>query len=472
MNGARHQPTDDLRRALDALTVQAVWRHAGLPDCPREGNHLVKSPFREDRKKSFSICYRGHGWKDHATGESGGVWQFAQRALAKEGKELADALIDLSGVPRTPRRRTEDGGQRAEAGAEEFKARRRMRPKPYAAREVKARMETEHARALASRVEVRDVPVWSETVQARWPGEGRTSAHLAREIEALAAARGWPVAWIEELLAMDLIAWPLLPWCDTRRGREDERGVAFPVELPVFRVDGREELRRVGYHQRFVIRGEKSWVYCPYLKPKEDCRSAYQRAMREEALARGMREDGPALVPGLPFVLAGGYPVTDLIITEGQWDALSFAGACGWLENDAWPLGWWVMGARGNNGADTLLAYWGPWLRRWKPRVRLLADNDVASLAWDHARMAGEGKPGEFVPWCGAWEPGVMPSFKEKLQALGCAVAVRRVSRDVLMADGKPAKDFNDYWKARRPSAGAMARWLASAKFDTPTKSL
>lgn len=455
------QKSDDLDRAIDALTVQAVWAASpGLPPVPRAGNVLVKSPFREDRNKSFSICFKGRGWKDQATGDKGGIWEFAKRATGKDGKELADWLIELSGIPRTPVRRTTDGG--GQTTEEPFKPLRRMKPKPFQSPAVKAMLAEQQAKALVSRVEVRDVPAWSGSVEARW----RTGAGVDRERD-LALSRGWPAAWVEALAPLDLIAWPLLPWYDSIRERASELGVAFRVDLPVFVASNRSgmsheplivrtELRPVGYHQRFEIRGEKSWVYVPYLKPPEDCRSAFQRQLRAEALAAGAADDGGALVPGLPFVLPGGAECTTLVITEGQWDAITFAGACGWFDSDtAWPEGHWVMGARGSNGADTLLAYWGPWLKRWRPRVLVLADNDDAGLWWDHAHMAGEREP-----WTGAWEPGVMPSFKEKLLAIGCPqVEVRRVNA----AHGK---DFNDYWKAKRPTPAAMAKWLGGV-FDT-----
>lgn len=430
----------DLNRAIAALTVQEVWRRAGLADCPREGNHLVKSPFREDRKKSFSICFKGAGWRDHADGSRGGVWAFAKLATGKDGQELADWLIEASGITRTPPpRRTEDGGQTTEA----FKPSRRMKPKPYPSPAVKAQLAAEHARALESRVVVRDVSAWSAAVEARWLG----ATDFEWAAQDVAESRGWPVAWAIIMHDEGKLAWPLLPWHDSPRECA-ARGCAFLVEQPVFGNSSLStlsfQLRPVGYHQRFINgAGDKSWLYVPYLPqvPKSD----FQRAL----VASG-GEDFRG-TPGLPFVLPGGAECSALIITEGQWDAITFAGACGWLDSDtAWPEGWWVMGSRGSNGADTLLAYWGPWLRRWKPRVLLMTDNDAAGLWWDHAHMAGDR-----APWLSAWEPGVVPSFKEKLEALGCAVVVKRVAASI-------GKDFNDYYKAKKPTPAAMAKWLAA----------
>lgn len=449
--------TDDLPRALAALTVQDVWRAVGFPDCPREGNHLVKSPFREDRKASFSICFKGAGWRDHATAEKGNVYAFAKRATGKDGKELVDFLIDLSGITRTPIERRTLNAERSTSNDEQFKPSRRAKPKPYPSPAVKARLAQEHALALESKVQRRDVPEWSASVMARWR---QGSADTWDRVAALSSDRGWSESWTLQVHELDLLAYPLLPWCDTRRGREDELGVAFKVEAPFLNEFGDlVALRQIGYHQRFVIRGDKSWVYVPYAPAEAKCRSDFQWTLRLEAKDRGLDEGSEALVPGLPFVLSGGGQCSHLIITEGQWDAITFAGACGWLDSDtAWPEGWWVMGSRGSNGADTLLAYWGPWLRRWRPQVLLLADNDAASIGWDNARMAGEK-----APWHGPWEPGVVPSFKEKLEHLGCTVAVRRVAASI-------GKDFNDYYKAKRPTPAAMAKWL-SGVFDTPAKS-
>lgn len=444
--------TDDLNRALAALTVQDVWRAVGFPDCPREGNHLVKSPFREDRKASFSICFKGAGWRDHATAEKGNVYAFAKRATGKDGKELVDWIIDLSGIQRTPVSRRDAETQSTET---EFKPSRRAKPKPYPSPAVKARLAQEHALALESRVVVRDIPAWSPAVADRWRGGWEENRKCPDMVYEGAVSRGWPTGWFGEMMHQDMVSFPLLPWCDTERGRAEERGVAFAVQMPVYFASNRSgmseqsfiartELRSVGYHQRFMIRGEKSWVYVPYLPQEDRCRSEFQRQLRAEC------GEGFEGIPGLPFVLPGGAECSHLIIAEGQWDAITFAGACGWLDSDtAWPEGWWVMGSRGSNGADTLLAYWGPWLRRWRPQVLLLADNDAASIGWDNARMAGEK-----APWHGPWEPGVAPSFKEKLEHLGATVAVRRVAASI-------GKDFNDYYKAKRPTPAAMAKWLA-----------
>jgi hypothetical protein len=426
---------DDLSRACSALTVQEVWRRAGLPDPPREGNRLVRSPFREDKSASFSIFAQGRGWRDHASGERGGVWDFAARALGKSGKDLADWLIEAAGIVRS------SAGMRP--------ARVRAKPKDYPTPRAAALLVEQRAKALAPKVARRDLAPWPAMVSERWDAGHGSAADAA----ALAHERGWPGEWVAALVDLGLLAWPLLPWCDTRRGRADEAGPAFLVEAPGH-DPRRLVLAPVGYHQRFEIRGERSWVYVPYLPAEERCRSEYQRAMRMWALEGGASEAGSALVPGLPFVLSGGADCVALVITEGQWDAVSFAGACGWLASESsWPLGWWVMGVRGAQGADTLLAWWSAWIGHHRPAVLVLADNDVASLGWDHDMRAGK-------VWPGAWEPGVTPSFATRLRAAGAReVVVRRVASSI-------GKDFNDYLRARRPTPEAMCHWLGSLGFD------
>lgn len=432
------------------MSVQEVWRRSGLPGAPREGNILVKSPFREDRKKSFSIFARGQRWRDHALGkaERGGVWDFAAKATGKSGKELADWLIEQSGIVRTPVRRvaaSAEGGD--EADEEERGPSRRAKKKTWCSAEARAAWEREWQHAHGPLVGLRVVREWAAGVAVRWAH----GAARAEEMALLARERAWPEAWVAQLVAMGKVAWPLLPWVDTERGRERERAVAWLVEKP---IEG--GLAPVGYHQRFIGReGEKTWVYVPYFVAEDRARSEFQRALRAEALAAGAPE-GESLVPGLPCVLgpvAG--PVRVLVITEGQWDAATLAGACGWLEAGAWPAGVVVMGVRGANGADTLLAYWGAWIARWKPAVLVLADNDRAGRWWDARHQAGEDEP-----WIGDWVPGVVPSFADKLRAAGAErVVVRRVAKEL-------GKDFNDYWRARRPARERLAAWLQRLGFD------
>jgi hypothetical protein len=224
----------------------------------------------------------------------------------------------------------------------------------------------------------------------------------------------------------------------------------------------------VGYHQRFVVDGRKSWLYAPYRPAAEKRSNEFLATIGAEQ--DDLEEHGLAGVPALPFVMGWLTGVRFLVIAEGQWDAVTFAGACGWLAGDAsWPEGVCVMGSRGSTGVDTLLAYWGDWLERERPHVLVLADNDAAGMKWDTPEPLDRDVPGS----------PLKPTFAERLarrpgllenepEWVGRARKVY-VSRVVTAG----CKDFNDYWreriKAGRPiNPGEMAAWLAHLGFCGP----
>lgn len=453
-----YAPDNDLQRALDKLTVQEVWRRAGLPDCPREGNVVVKSPFREDRKgKSFSICFRGRGFKEHASGETGNVWKFAELALGKGGKELADILIEWSGIVRTPRIRDAAVKAAAKAGsgkAEDVVAElppevRRAIKRQEKAREMaeaEERLREDRARLLAPKMAVRELHEWSPIVRARFLEGWREMGRHERQAE-WAEARGWPAGWIEWLRESGLVSMPWLPWCEPGE-KWAKRGKAFRVDAPRWDADGNfAGLRHIGYHQQFWTEEGKAWTYAPYLPESEaKARTEFQRQMCAVELERGGEWGGEARVPGLPFVLPGrvGAPVRLVVLAEGQWDAITFAGACGWLNIDyPWPAGVWVFGLRGSNGVEPLLAWWRLLFLEHRPSVLVLADNDAAGMRWTEPE-----KPKVL----GAVPP---PTFGEKLRACGASrVEVTRVRP-------QHGKDFNDYFRAKTPGPLDMARWLS-----------
>ena len=82
-----------LELAKESLDIPALWDHLGLPGRPGKS---CKSPFREDRKPSFSIFDNGRGFKDHATGEAGGLVEFVQLAAGLDNSEACRYLIELA----------------------------------------------------------------------------------------------------------------------------------------------------------------------------------------------------------------------------------------------------------------------------------------------------------------------------------------------------------------------------------------
>ena len=95
-----------LDAAKESLDVTALWDYFSLPGRPGKS---CKSPFREDRKPSFSIFANGQAFKDHATGEAGGLVEFVQLATGLDNSEACRYLIELANTgsadaPTTQRR--------------------------------------------------------------------------------------------------------------------------------------------------------------------------------------------------------------------------------------------------------------------------------------------------------------------------------------------------------------------------------
>ena len=112
--------------------------------------------------------------------------------------------------------------------------------------------------------------------------------------------------------------------------------------------------RPVGFHIR--------------LKGKPDAKAKWQFLPNEKEHGQG--------IPALPYIIGEFDRARLLIITEGQWDAITFALAAGWLGDGClWPQGVGLVDVRGANGADCFLKHYQ---RCWQERVQclLLADAD------------------------------------------------------------------------------------------------
>lgn len=177
--------------------------------------------------------------------------------------------------------------------------------------------------------------------------------------------------------------------------------------------------------------------------PKGEPRSALEEAIVAYGESIGIEKGGRrSLVPPMPFVLGDIVAPKVIVLLEGQWDAISFYGACGLFEESTSLSGIAVFGIRGAQGTDAFLGHWAHWLDRVKPRAWLIADNDAAGKTWREPPPAESGMP----------RP---PGLAERLTAAGC--------RSTLVSWLKPGswgKDFNDYYRVKKPSAEAMATWL------------
>lgn len=472
---------DEVKRRATIEEVVPAW---GVP-LKRKGANLVGlCPFHEEKSGSFTVR-PGKGFVCFGCGAKGDAVKFV---MQKEGCEFLPAIEKLAekfGVAlqlEEPVRRDPVGlAQGDSAGAEsaaapsgsvlvlpqgidEKTAKRAMARQARYEREraAESRLEMELLNAWRPGVERRKLWPWSAPVRERFDDD--RSLDLSGVRDALTASRGWPGHWVYHLFDEGLIAWPELPW-------STDRSVAFKVQAPKGSGGDVRELIPIGYHQRFEIRGDRSWVFVPYLPAEDKRHTEFQREMVAAEMARRPADQlDVAMCPGLPFVMGSPVSVRFLVITEGQWDAVTFAGACGWLEcESAWPEGAMVMGVRGANGVDTLLAYWGEWLEATKPSILVLADNDAAGRRWDTPAPLDKTVPGS----------PLLPTFAEKLLkrpgetkeepewiSRARKVSVQRVNPAIAVPGGETrAKDFNDYWKAKRPSAASMAKWLRALGF-------
>jgi hypothetical protein len=454
---------DDLARAKDALTIFRLWEAAALPGPVPQHDGMYRSPFREERTPSFSITKGGRVWCDFGgdAAAKGGVWEFAQRCpcwagAANDNAAMAKVLIEVSGIMPT-RPRAAGAGEtaapavdpRLERAAKTIERRERLSQAvdaAYARREA----------ALRPGVEWRFLPAWPVFVAERYD-EGRSVLLSdARRASELAKARGWPEEWVWELLDRELLSCPWERWSDPA-DQHARRQKAFRVDFPVVDQVGSEltvNLQPVGYHQRMYIparggeRERKQWIFVPSF-PKEAARSEFERKIVCCGLERGLKyEPGEGgmratFLPPLPFVLGDLQRPRLLVLLEGQWDAITFFGACGWFHDTTPASGVAVFGIRGVQGMDVFLAYWSRWLRWHKPLAWVIAQNDPASLAWRQAPVV---QPGELQ----------VPSLADRLAHAGC--------RDVKLSWLRPnptwGKDFNDYYRAGRPTLEAMWRWM------------
>ncbi|HNX52324.1 MAG TPA: hypothetical protein PKI68_01120 [Pontiellaceae bacterium] len=410
---------EQLDRAFKAVTVIKVAANFGI--ALKLG--VQKSPFRKDTHgASFSVFEGGFKFKDHADDDThGGSWKMAQLCNpALSRKEIRNLLVSLNGE--IPKALTKGQVKREVAV---------KRKELYQAA-------ADNAEEIP-RLDIQEPGHWSVPIRERW--EAGIPA-VIDQAEKLASARGWDADLIVELADAGKTSSPLLPWADAG----DRRGWGWLVEKPVFKA-GRLSLVSVGYHERYYIYSkpetgnlkperEKRWVYVPSIPKDQESGGRHQESEFQKHLrALGCR------IPAYPFILGDPEHEPRLcVILEGQFDAVSFAAACGWFGDTSTgiPPGVFVFGLRGVQSQKALLAGYGLWLRKYNPFVWIIGDNDPAGRKIDAMKdvkaIAAE------------------PSFIDRLRAQGC-----RVHAELIHHSG--CKDFNDVYKAARPSIEIMKKW-------------
>ena len=88
----------DFREAIDAakarLSIPALWARLDLPGTPKAS---CKSPFREDRRASFSVSKDGALFNDFATGEAGDAVDFLRLATGLSTEAAFQKFIEMAG---------------------------------------------------------------------------------------------------------------------------------------------------------------------------------------------------------------------------------------------------------------------------------------------------------------------------------------------------------------------------------------
>lgn len=421
--------------AIYRLNLADVWDlapHAGPP--PTKDGAGIKSPFREERTGSFSVGKNLKRFVDFGQPElKGGVWQFVQFCFPDlDRKGVAKILVERAGLE-----------------WDEVVSRKAPTPKELAAWRAKRRQEAAAAREKAYRdrkIETAVTPVpekqvepWPSFVQDRFSEGVEFFKKNPKTLERLAKWRGWPIEWLQAAIKKKLVAYPWEPNFDGGE-KYARRGVAFPVIWPQLK-NGNCSLVETGYHQRTYFppwNGKperRGWVFVPNSRGG---RSDFAKKIEAVARNRGIGK-GETMVAPAPFLLGDLASMKLLVVTEGQWDAIALWGAIGGFSEDfSFPIA--VCGVRGVSGDAVFLSAIGPWIRRQKPIVWVLADNDRAGKRW--YRPTGE--PGKLPP----------VSLVEKLRSLAPKVKVS------ILRDEAGGKDFDDYYRERKPSKDAVLNWM------------
>lgn len=199
-------------------TVADAWRDEG---CQGEPGRSCRSPFREDRHKSFSVFEEGRRWKDHASGDGGDVLDFIAKA---RGCSAADALAIA---------RERVGWSPSGHGPALSRRQDPPRPKPDDApsyRPVVMEGETRIA--------------WEAGLY--WL---KNDAGMQAEVDTW---RAWPPGTTQFLAEEGLLSAPEI---------KGQRGLAFVVQYP-----GRSAWTEIGFHMRHRPRhqGDRAvWTYQP-----------------------------------------------------------------------------------------------------------------------------------------------------------------------------------------------------------------
>ena len=345
------QSMTPLEKALEIVNIPELWEILGLPGFPLLGRNTL-SPFRVETTPSFNISSDGRLFNDFGyPSHKGNAVHFLMIACGCSKGDAAKELIRLA-----------------------------------------SNIKTDHSKSILTPASLETCPRQTEpfiprpmppTIQATWDaGLSLLRRNSELQIE-IAEQRGWPVEVTNFLNDCGLMGYPEC-W--------SKFGPAFRVDFPVLTHEGKFAVIPIGFHVRlqFDVTKKPPWFVFPN------------------------RRFGNYSVPLMPFVLGTFSQAKLLVITEGQWDAITFAHTAGWLSpNGSFPNNVCVIGIRGVQGTKPFLNYYRQF---WPEGVKtlLIPDNDPAGDHWTHGQA----------------------SFEHELRCLCCEVRVLKVRKS-------EGKDFN-----------------------------
>lgn len=409
------QDNNQLSMAFEAVSILQLAHELGYAEL-KEGAGQ-KSPFRDDHKAGSFSLQRDY-FKDHAHDEhKGGHIAFVQFARPQWSKrQCIEFIIRAAGME--PEKLTR--GQ----------VKREVREK---------RGELYRKQSLV----VSEIPPlgmaepgpMSAELRGRW-NEGQ--AAIQPKLAELAAGRGWGEEVMRAMVGQNKTSMPLLPWVDSG----ERRMWAWMVEKPIF-DRGRVGLVPVGFHGRYDVfpkdaPPERRWCFVPYLPATTGADGSPKHLSGFQQHLVALKSKTPAY----PFVLGDLAEPRLVVMLEGQFDAISFAAAFGWLAG-GFPRGVSVFGLRGVQSQVPVLSAYGRHFAKHRPMIWIIGDNDKAG------RLIDAKNPEE--------NNHILrePSFVDRLRAQGCTVRAELI--------GHPGcKDFNDVYKAARPPIETMAAWAQS----------
>lgn len=85
-----------IKEAKERVRIPDLWRILNITGRAPRPVEVIRSPFRDDSRESFSVFADGKRFKDHGTGEGGDAISFYAMARGIENREAVKEFINLA----------------------------------------------------------------------------------------------------------------------------------------------------------------------------------------------------------------------------------------------------------------------------------------------------------------------------------------------------------------------------------------